>query len=236
MLANLSAAGRLGLSGWERPWVSVMVDDELSFEPVDGVDFFRSRRPFDLLRSPRPGIPVCQLEPAVLLWAGYEATTRAGHGVAAAVVQQRLSTARRMTSWVDQLRPLRRAKPLKRTLQFVEAGAHSGAEVELGRLCRRFGIRQPDRQRLRNDRSGRVRYTDAEWDLPDGTTLVLEIEGAFHMDVLQAADDARRSRRITTPSRVVVRCTAYELAHEADEVATDLIALGLSGRVPENAA
>ena len=111
--------------------------------PSQGVDFFRSRRPFDLLRSPRPGIPVCQLEPAVLLWAGYEATTKAAHGVAAAVVQQRLTTATRMIRWIDQLRPLRRAKPLKRTLSFVDGGAHSGAELELGRLCRRFGIRPP---------------------------------------------------------------------------------------------
>lgn len=227
MLANLSAAGRFGLTGWERPWVSVMVDDELSFEPVDGVDFFRSRRPFDLLRAPRPGIPVCQLEPAVLLWAGYEATTKAAHGVSAAVVQQRISTAGRMTAWIDHLRPLRRAKPLRRTLEFVAAGAHSGAEVELGRLCRRFGIRPPDRQRQRKDRAGRIRWTDAEWDLPDGTTLVLEVDGAFHMDVLQAADDAKRSRRLTSRTRMVVRCTAYELTHEGAEVASDLIALGV---------
>ncbi len=235
MLANLSAAGRQGLTGWERPWVSVMVDDELSFEPVDGVDFFRSRRPFDLLRSPRPGIPVCQLEPAVLLWAGYEATNKAAHGVVAAVVQQRLTTPLKMIGWVDQLRPLRRAKPLKRTLSFVEAGAHSGAEVELGRMCRRFGIRPPDRQRRRADRTGRIRWTDAEWDLPDATVLILEIDGAFHIDVLQAADDAKRSRRLTTRTRTVVRCTAYELTHESEEVAIDLIALGLSGRVPDNA-
>ena len=227
MLANLSAAARFGLSGWERPWVSVMVDDELSFEPVEGVDFFRSRRPFALLRAPRPGIPVCQLEPAVLLWAGYEATNKAAHGVVAAVVQQRLTTAGRLSAWIDQLRPLRRAKPLKRTLEFVAAGAHSGAELELGRLCRRFGIRPPDRQRQRKDRSGRTRWTDAEWDLPDGTTLVLEIDGAFHMDVLQAGDDAKRSRRLTTRTRVVVRCTAYELTHEGSEVAGDLIALGV---------
>ena len=236
MLANLSAARRQGLTGWERPWVSVMVDDELSFEPVDGVDFFRSRRPFDLLRAPRPGIPVCQLEPAVLLWAGYEATNRAAHGVVAAVVQQRLTTPLKMIGWVDQLRPLRRAKPLKRTLSFVEAGAHSGAEVELGRVCRRFGIRPPDRQRRRADRTGRIRWTDAEWDLPDGRVLILEIDGAFHIDVLQAADDAKRSRRLTTPTRTVVRCTAYELTHESEEVAIDLIALGLSGRVPDAAA
>lgn len=235
MLANLSATGRHGLTGWERPWVSVMVDDELSFEPVDGVDFFRSRRPFDLLRAPRPGIPVCRLEPAALLWAGYEATNRAAHGVVAAVVQQRLTTPSKMSAWVDQLRPLRRAKALKRTLSFVDAGAHSGAEVELGRLCRRFGIRPPDRQRRRPDRTGRIRWTDAEWDLPDGRILILEIDGAFHTDVLQAADDAKRSRRLTTPTRIVVRCTAYELTHESEEVAIDLIALGLSGRVPENA-
>ena len=227
MLANLSAAGRFGLERWERPWVSVMVDDELSFEPVEGVDFFRSRRPFDLLRSPRPGIPVCQLEPAVLLWAGYEATNKAAHGVVAAVVQQGLSVAGRMTAWIDQLRPLRRAKPLKRTLEFVAAGAHSGAEVELGRMCRRYGIRQPDRQRLRRDSAGRRRYTDAEWDLPDDTTLVLEVEGAFHMDVLQAGEDAKRSRRIVSRKRIVARCTAYELTHEANEVAMDLIALGV---------
>ena len=75
MLANLSAARRHGLEGWERPYVSVLVDDELSFEPVEGVDFFRSRRPFHLLASPKPGIPSCRLEPAVLLWAAYERRT-----------------------------------------------------------------------------------------------------------------------------------------------------------------
>ena len=41
-----------------------------------------------------------------------------------------------------------------------------------------------------------------EWDLPDGRILVLEIDGAFHADVLQAADDAKRSRRLTTPTRI----------------------------------
>ncbi len=235
MLANLSAAGRFGLTGWERPWVSVMVDDELSFEPVDGVDFFRSRRPFDLLRAPRPGIPVCQLEPAVLLWAGYEATSKAAHGVAAAVVQQRLSTAPRDDGWVDQLRPLRRAKPLKRTLAVRRGRSPLWRRGRAGPAVP--AVRDPPARppTAAQGPLGRIRYTDAEWDLPDGTTLVLEIEGAFHMDVLQAADDAKRSRRIVTRSRIVVRCTAYELTHEADEVAVDLIALGVPGRVPHAA-
>jgi hypothetical protein len=232
MLGNLTAAARHGLKNWQRPEICVMVDDELSFEPVPGVDFFRSRRPFELLISPRPGIPRCQLEPAVLLWAGYEAPNRAAHGVLAATVQQRLTTPRRLIEWVDQLRPLRRAKPFKRTLSFVDAGAHSGAELEIDRMCRRFGMARPIRQRRRQDRWGRSRWTDAEWELADGHTIVLEVDGGFHMDVLEAMADARRSRRLTTRNRTVVRCTAYELIHEMAEVAVDLIVLGVPGRLP----
>ena len=236
MLANLSAAERHGLTGWERPYVSVMVDDQLSFEPVEGIDFFRSRRPFDLMLSPKPGIPSCRLEPAVLLWAGYEATNRAAHGVIAACLQQRLTTPRRMIEWVDQLRPLRRAKPFKRTISLVEGGAHSGAELDVDSdvsPLRPPAARSPDPS-FRPRRPGTL--DRAEWVLPDGTTLVLEVEGGHHLDILQAGDDAKRSRRLTTRTRVVVRCTAYELIHETAEVALDLIALGLPGRVPDTAA
>jgi hypothetical protein len=236
MLGALTAAERHGLTGWERDAVTVIVDDELSFEPVDGVHFFRSRRPFDLLLDARPGVPRCRLEPAVLLWAGYDAANRAAHGVLAAVVQQRLTTAERMIEWVDQLRPLRRAKPFKRTLSDVAGGAHSGAELDVRRMCRRFGIRMPDRQTPRMDRGGKRRWTDCEWDLPNGTTLVLEVDGSFHAEVMQWNADIKRSRRITTRDRIVVRCSSFELRHEMDEVAEDLIALGLQGRVPPHAA
>lgn len=236
MLGSLTAAGRHGLAGWERPHVSVYVDDELSFEPVDGIDFFRSRRPFDVLRDPRPGIPVCRLEPAVLLFAGYETTPRAAHGVLAAAVQQRLTTVSRMVEWVDALRPLRWAKPFRRTLGDIAGGAHSGAELDVRRMCRRFGLPMPTSQRGRTDSSGRRRWTDCEWALPDGRTLILEVDGAFHRDVWQAIEDNRRSRRLTTPLRTVVRCSAVEVRVEPEQVAADLVGLGLPGRVPQNAA
>ncbi|MFC4786964.1 hypothetical protein ACT8ZV_20990 [Nocardioides sp. MAHUQ-72] len=236
MIGGLTAAAHHGLTGWERDEVTVIVDDELSFEPVDGIDFFRSRRPFSLLLHPRPGLPVCRLEPAVLLHAGYEANTRAAHALVAATVQQRLTTPARMLTWVDQLRPLRRAKPFRATLNDVAGGSQSGAELAVCAMCRRFAIPLPHRQRSRTDRAGKQRWTDCEWDLPDGTVLVLEVDGGFHMDVRHWGDDLKRARRITTRRRIVVRCSAYELRHEAEEVAIDLIALGLPGRVPDNAA
>ena len=75
-----------------------------------------------------------------------------------------------------------------------------------------------------------------EWHLADGTTLVLEVDGSFHLDVREALSDHRRGRRLTTANRVVLRCSAFELRFEDAEVAADLIALGLPGRVPQTAA
>jgi hypothetical protein len=228
MLGGLTAASAHGLQGWNRPVVTVLVDDELAFDPVEGVRFFRSRRPFELLRSQRLGIARARLDPAILLWAAYDAPVRAAHGVLAATVQQRLTTPERLLEWVELLQPLRRARAFKRTLVDVAGGAaQSGAELDVRRMCRRHGLLPPRRQRSRVDRSGRRRWTDCEWDLPGGRVLVLEVDGSFHLEVLQWGADLKRARSITTRTRMVVRCSAYELRHEAADVARDLVALGV---------
>ena len=237
MLGGLAAASEQGFAGHDSEIVTVLVDDELSFEPVDGVRFFRSRRPFDLLMSPRSGIASARLEPALLLWAAYQAPRlRPAVAALAAAVQQRLTTPERLIEWIDLLRPLRRAKPFKAALGEIAGGAHSGAELDVVRMCREFRMPRPRQQTPRLDRSGKQRWTDCEWDLPDGTVLVLEVDGSHHMEVRAWGDDLKRSRAITQRDRLVVRCSAYELRHEPLSVATDLIALGLPGRLPDSAA
>lgn len=236
MLGGLSAAELHGLVGWPREDITVLVDDELAFEPVEGVRFFRSRRPFDLLRHPGPGIARARLEPAVLLFAAYDAAPRTAHGCLAATVQQRLTSADRLAEWVEQLRPLRRAKSFRAALVDVGAGAHSAAELDVRRMCRRRGLALPSSQRTRTDRAGRRRWTDCEWRLPGGLTLILEVDGAFHLDVAQYADDIRRQRALTTPTRLVVRCTADELRHDDATIADDLAALGVPRLTPGSRA
>lgn len=54
-----------------------------------------------------------------------------------------------------------------------------------------------------------------------GRTLVLEVDGAFHMEVEHWAADVARQRRITTATRTVVRATAIELRLEPQSVAAD---------------
>jgi hypothetical protein len=230
MLGGLTAGVRHGLAGWERSEVTVLVDDELSFEPVEGIRFFRSRRPYELLRDPRPGIPACRLEHAVLLWAGYDAPLRPAYGVLAATVQQRLTTPARMLDAVASLKPLRRAPGFRRMLADVAGGVHSGAERDVARMCRDHGLPLPDRQTARLDADGRRRWTDCEWMLADGSVLLLEVDGSFHMEVTQWTADLRRSRRLTRGNRTVVRCSAFELRHESDVVARDLIDLGVGRR------
>ena len=71
LIGGLSAAERHGLRGWERETVCVLVDDELKFDPVAGLDVVRTRRCLVDFRDPRSELPLCRREPAVLLYAGY---------------------------------------------------------------------------------------------------------------------------------------------------------------------
>ncbi len=176
-IGGLTAAELHGMKNWSRDEITVLVEDELSFDPIEGVRFFRSRRPLAEMRSAR-ALPLCQLEPAVLLFAGYEPSRRTAHGAVTAVVQQRLTTPDRLSHWLARMTPLRRAPELRALLHDIAGGAHSLSEIDLRRACARFGLAAPRGQKGRRDRKGRRRWTDAEWDLPDGSVLVLEVDGS----------------------------------------------------------
>lgn len=227
LIGGLSAAAACGLHHWDRDDVTVLVDDKLTFAPVPGIRFVKTRRSLATLRDPRTDLPLCQIEPAVLLFAGYEPSSRTAQGVLAAVVQQRLTTAARLSGWLGRLRPLRRAALFREVLADIAGGAQSLGEIDIGRICARFGLSAPCRQRRRPDRHGHVRFTDCEWRLTDGRVVVLEIDGAFHMDVEQWEQDMARHRALSGPRRTVVRCTTRELRDRPERVVADLRALGV---------
>lgn len=226
MVGGLSAAGCRGLERWSRTEVTILVSNPMSFDPLPGYRFFRTRRPFEVLLGAGE-LPVCRLEPAVLMFAAHEPHVRTALGAVTATVQQRLTTTDALTGWLDLLTPLRRARDIRALLGDVADGAQSLAEVDFRKACRKYGVRAPSSQRVRRDRKGRKRYTDCVWRLDDGREVVLEIDGAFHDDVLQATADRSRNRRLSSARRIVVQCTAWEVRHEPWEVIQDLIALGV---------
>ncbi len=216
-----------GLRNWAREDITILVDDEEHLEPLDGIDWFRTRRPLDLWHATRHELPMARVEPAALLHAAYEPSWRTAQGLLAAVVQQGMTTPAALREQLERMKPLRRAPRFRVLLADFEGGAQSLAEVDVKRMCLHHGLPLPKRQRRRRDRSGRWRYTDCEWDLPDGRVLVLEIDGAFHMAVEQWEDDIQRQRGLTAPGRIVVRGTAREVRDEPFLLAADLKALGL---------
>ncbi|MFW5470563.1 hypothetical protein ACOCJ4_10995 [Knoellia sp. CPCC 206435] len=227
VVGGYGALERHGLKNWHRDDITVLVDEGAHLEPVPGIDWFRTRRPLELWKSTSP-LPMARVEPAALLCAAYEPSWRTAQGLLAAVVQQRLTTAARLREQLERMKPLRRAPRFRILLTEIAGGAGSLAEVDVTRLCRDFGLPSPTRQRRRKDRTGRWRYTDCEWDLSDGTVLVLEVDGAFHMEVEHWEDDIRRQRGLTAPGRIVVRCTSREVRDEPFQLAADLRALGLA--------
>lgn len=238
MVGGLASATLQGLKGWERPLIEILVPADANVSPLDGIRFVRTRRDIEALRCQGVRSHLALLEPAVLLRASAGVPERVAGGLVAGAVQQRLTSANQLLTWLDRLGPLPRSRLLRSLLLDVRGGAQSMAEIDLGRICRRFGLAAPDRQRRRKDSGGRWRWTDAEWDLRDGRTLVLEVDGSFHMEVAHWTADVQRQRRISTPRRTVVRATAIELRVEPASVVDDLRALGvplLGGRGSQRA-
>src|SRR5262249_9704968 len=121
--------------------------------------------------------------PAALLFAGYSHSARTAHGVIAAVVQQRLTTPGRLLTEIERMKPLRWARRFKASLAMVQEGSESLGEMRVGGMCTDLRLPVPDRQTPRIDASGGLRYTDAQWRLPSGKVVILEVDGVFHMEV-----------------------------------------------------
>ncbi|GAA1154030.1 hypothetical protein [Nocardioides aquiterrae] len=225
-LGGLTALERHGLERWSRDEVTVLVAKSHNLEPIAGVRFVETRRPVQLLTSSKP-LPTWRVEPAALLWAGYQPVTRSAYGLLAACVQQGLTTPYRLDGWITRMRPLRRAKPFRRLLGDLAAGVQSAAERDVLTMCDRFGIPRPHHQTRRTDSAGRLRFTDAEWRLADGRVVALEVDGGFHMTVEHWSADIERHRQLVATGVIVVRCTAIELREHPERVVRDLIALGV---------
>jgi len=87
----------------------------------------------------------------------------------------------------------------------IGGGGHTLAEIDLAPLARRAGLAAPRRQVLRREPGGRVRYVDAEFDLADGTTLIVEVDGAVHLKPVQWWDDLSRQNELVIGGRPVLR-------------------------------
>lgn len=229
LLAGVAAAQSAGLQKWSRPEIEVLVPHSARMpSPLEGAVYRRTRRDLRTMRERRAVMPRCRIEVAVLLFAASEPNPRTAAGIIAAAIQQRLTTPDSLLEWLDRLTPLRWSAFIKEALNDFAGGMQSVGERDVKRMCQRYHLAPPRRQTPRRDATGRWRFTDCEWPLNDRRILVLEVDGAFHMDVDQWEEDLKRQRALASDNRVTVHCTTRELRDCPENVARDLIRVGVS--------
>ena len=228
-LSHLTACLRAGLT-WltEDDGVHVVSRKSDDVDPLPGFVFHQSRRPFmDWLSPAEAGPPRIDLEHSALLTAERDRSIRRGIGLLARCAQQGLTTANRLDAASRDICKLRHGAQFRLALGDIAGGAQSFAEIDVGRLCAEAGLMAPRRQVVRLDSQGRRRYLDCEWDLPDGTILVLEIDGGFHMEVDRWWRDMKRERGVRLDGRLVLRCASVEVRLEPWGIVEDLRRAGV---------
>jgi len=204
-LAGLSAATSAGLRGFEPERVHILVAHATEVQAPAWVKLHESRRFSgrdiqDATSPPRTRTPRSVIDAAT--WSRYP---RRACAILCAAVQQRLVTGERLILELQAAGAIRHVRIMRQVLEDIAGGAHTLAEIDLGKLAARAGLAAPDRQRLRRDSDGRARYLDAEFSLPDGTLLVVEVDGRGHLEVETWMSDADRENEVVIDGRVVLR-------------------------------
>lgn len=219
-----------GLQGWERAPDHVVVPRGSDPPELPWWRLHESRRhTTDDVRT-RGGLPLHGVERAAVDAAAWSPSARVGCGLLAAVVQQGLSTPERLAAALKVAGRVGHRGAMGRALDDLAGGSRSMAEVDLLRLCRRNGLPTPVRQSRRRDAAGRNRYLDAEWELPGGGRLLVEVDGGLHVEVRRWYDDALRAAEVARPGEVLLRFPAMALRTENARVVAVLRRHLLPGR------
>ena len=217
VLGGLTALAVHGLDGWPRDAVDVVVPRSAGRAAPPWVRLRTTTDADGAAVTHRGGLAVHRVERAALDAASWSGAGRTAGGLVAAVVQQRLTTADRLLA-AAQARgssPWRHRAEVLQVLADVAGGSQAMSEVDLVRLLRRHRLPRPERQVRRQDATGRVRHLDALWRRADGTCVLLEVDGAGHLDEACWYDDLLRAAEVAGGGDVVLRLPARALRVDA---------------------
>jgi hypothetical protein len=226
-LCGLTAIAVDGLTGFESDTVHVVVAHDTHAAMPRWVKIHESRRfsASDILRN---GIPRTRAPRSAVDAATWSRAPRRACAILCASVQQRLTTARLLASELRVAGPIRHAKIMREIVGDISGGGHTLAEIDLAPLARQAGLASPRRQAVRREPSGHVRYLDAEFDLPDGRRLAVEIDGAVHLQTLKWWDDLDRQNELVIAGDHVLRFPSVTVRLEPAKVIDQLTRMRLA--------
>lgn len=219
-LTSFTSTERWGLKTWHRDEVHVLAPGGARDPKLPGVVLHRTRDwgRADVVEARQ----LHRFAPAAVLAASSFAKPRLACGLLAAGVQQRLVRVADLRAALDAAPRTRHRHEMLVAVDDIEGGAHALSEIDFATLCRTAGLMPPVRQAVRLDTTGRRRYLDAEWVLPDGTRIAVEVDGALHLAPMHWWDDQLRQNELVIAGTKVLRFPSAVVRHEPDLVIDQL--------------
>jgi hypothetical protein len=221
-LAGPTASVAAGLTGFDTAQVHIVVSHGTHVHAPAWVKVHESRRFTRADVNPRAAPPRTRVARSIIDAATWSRSPRRAAAILCAGVQQRLTTVDRLMTELDRAGSIRHVGIMRAVLGDIGGGAHTLAEIALGPLAAQAGLPAPRRQAYRPDAEGRPRYLDAEFDLPDGTVLVVEVDGRGHMAVESWLDDSDRQNEVVIDGRPVLRFPSIVLRLDEAKVVRQL--------------
>lgn len=223
-LGGVTALEYAGLRGFEGS-LHVVVPKSSKHHRPRGVVVHETRRllPGDVLTNgPRRLRP----EVAAVFGALWALSLRQAALVLVMTVNQRLATVEQVGEVWTRVRRHRWRRPLTAVLADLSDGVRSMGELDFARLCRQYGLPEPQRQVVRRGPHGRI-YLDVRWDR---WSLVVEIDGIAHDAPAAWVPDALRQNHVTLGDDRVLRIPVLGLRiAEAEFMAQVADGLRLAG-------
>lgn len=225
LVAAWTALEVQGLIRWFRPSVHVLVERGTTLPRLPGLVVHESRR-LDLGRDrdTRWFVPTVRPARAAIDAAAWTGPAETAVALLAATVQQRITTVEALRTELAAAGAVRHRKTMRLHLGDIAAGSETLGEIRAVRLLAAAGLPTPRRQ-IPYRRNGRLVRLDLEVDLPDGTVLVLEIDGPDHDEEPARARDALRDLDNLVLARPTLRITPWALRHRREQLLVRLIAV-----------
>ena len=178
-----------GLQNWPAEQTDVLVPHGTTVPNLAGVRVHRSRHLTETDVVIRRGWRCTSAERSIVDAASDADSARTAAALVLAALQQKVSAPERVAEHLHQAPARRHARAIARAVDDAIRGAESHAELDVIRLIKRAGLTNVRQQVAIRTLAG-LRRVDLAVDLPDGSVLVVEVDGVHHQDPRVRAEDA----------------------------------------------
>lgn len=220
-LDALTALTLRGFTNWSASYVEVLIPHGVVVSPLAGVRIHRTRHLDPLDVTTVGGLACVTAARATVDAASRQRGRRSASGLVLAAVQQRIVSPDDVLSCLSRLTKVRFVDSIRDAAEQAAGGADALTEVTVGRLLRRAGLTAFRRQHAVLTAEGERRY-DLVVGLPDGTLLLIEVDGPTHDDPARRAADLAKDAAALALGHQVLHIPVQLLASEQARIVEQL--------------